>query len=67
MSAKDVAFALRSKGLVEKLRDALRFADRAINPPDRDGISLDTWNGRLKTATLEIRMALQAADNFLNQ
>jgi hypothetical protein len=34
---------------------ALRAADLAINPPDRDGISLDTWSKRLKAATATIR------------
>ena len=38
--------------------DALKHADAAINPPDRDGISMETWNGRLKIATAMIRAAL---------
>ncbi len=43
---------------MEKLIAALKAADEAINPPDRDGISLATWNERLKAATIIIRTAL---------
>jgi hypothetical protein len=60
-----MAFALRAKGLVEKLRDALCIADGAINPSDRDGISLEIWNKRLKSATLTIRDAINHAEEFL--
>lgn len=40
------------------LRDALKVADEAINPPDLGGLSLDVWNTRLKAATVTIRSAL---------
>lgn len=43
---------------IKKLRAALKVADEAINPPDRDGISLEKWNERLKAATKTIRAAL---------
>lgn len=43
---------------VARLREALKIADMAINPPDRGGISLDHWNVRLKNATGVIRAAL---------
>lgn len=65
MSMADMAFALEAKGLVERLRNTLRLADTSINPSDRDGISLETWNKRLQTATLEIRDAVSRAESFL--
>jgi hypothetical protein len=43
------------------LMDALKFADEAINPPDRGGISMDEWNRRLKDATARIHAALAEA------
>jgi predicted nuclease with TOPRIM domain len=43
---------------VSVLEDALRIADISINPPDRDGISLNIWNARLAGATSKIRAAL---------
>ena len=42
------------------LREALEAADKAINPPDRNGISLDVWNSRLRVATTTIRAALKS-------
>ena len=44
------------------LREALKSADAAINPPDRKGISLHVWNERLKAATKIIRAALEASE-----
>jgi hypothetical protein len=44
----------------DKLREALAKADEAINPPDRNGISLAIWNERLKETTVSIRAALAA-------
>jgi hypothetical protein len=41
---------------------ALRAADAAINPSDRSGISLETWNVRLKAATAKIRAAIAKAE-----
>ena len=61
----NIAFALKSKAAVEKLREALAYADAAINPPDRDGISLHTWNERLKSATETVRQAIALADRYL--
>lgn len=43
------------------LREALKAADTAINPPDRTGISLHVWNERLKAVTKIIRAALEAS------
>lgn len=40
------------------LRETLQIARDAINPPDRDGISLHDWNRRLKSATSMIDAAL---------
>lgn len=60
-----IAAVLEVKALVESLRDALLHADVAINPTDRDGISLHTWNVRLKSTTAEIRAAVKKADEFL--
>jgi hypothetical protein len=34
---------------------------KAINPPDRGGISMDEWNRRLKDATARIHAALAEA------
>jgi hypothetical protein len=42
----------------EMLRDALEQADLAINPPDRDGISLHVWSERLKEITALIHKVL---------
>lgn len=47
-----------ASAVLDQMREALKAADEAINPPDRGGISLDTWNKRLKTATATIRAAL---------
>lgn len=46
----------------DKLLALLRSTDAAINPADRDGISLHEWNGRLKTATERIRAAIVEAE-----
>lgn len=62
----DMASGLRKKALVESLLAALKHADASINPPDRDGISLDKWNGRLKSATVEIRAAINRAELYLS-
>lgn len=40
---------------------ALQAADVAINPVDREGISLHEWNSRLRVATSTIRAALALA------
>jgi len=45
-----------------QMEAALRLADKAINPPDKGGISMGTWNMRLKTATAAIRLALTSSD-----
>lgn len=42
------------------LRALLRDVREAINPPDRGGISLHEWNGRLKAITARIDAALAA-------
>ena len=47
---------------VNVLEDALRIADISINPPDRDGISLNIWNARLAGATSKIRAALRTSE-----
>jgi hypothetical protein len=65
ITMSEIAFGLRAKALVEKLRDALHSAEAAINPPDVSGISMDTWNKRLKSASAEIKEAIERADNFL--
>jgi hypothetical protein len=46
---------------VREMEMALKSADEAINPPDRGGISLDSWNQRLKAATALIRSVLPTA------
>lgn len=46
--------------LIDRQREALERADDAINPKDREGISLDKWNTRLKEATAFIRSTLEA-------
>jgi small-conductance mechanosensitive channel len=46
--------------LLAQAAAALEAADEAINPPDRSGISMDTWNKRLKASTTTIREALAA-------
>jgi hypothetical protein len=46
--------------LLAQAATALEAADEAINPPDRGGISMDTWNKRLKVSTTTIREALAA-------
>jgi hypothetical protein len=48
---------------VSVLEDALRIADISINPPDRDGISLNIWNARLAGATSKIRAALRTPED----
>lgn len=42
-----------------QMLETLRLADKAMNPPDRDGISLHEWSGRLKEATAKIRFLLE--------
>jgi hypothetical protein len=46
------------------LLEALQACIEAINPPDRNGISLHAWNKRLKAASEQARaaLALLAAD-----
>jgi small-conductance mechanosensitive channel len=53
----------RALPIIDQLVDALKTADKAINPPDRDGISLDKWNSRLKEATAAIRAAIASASD----
>jgi hypothetical protein len=65
MTSEQMAKMMQAKATVERLRQALRAADSAINPADRSGISLDEWNKRLKSATLDIRDAVRRADEFL--
>jgi hypothetical protein len=48
----------RSDDRCRVFRGVLEEADKAINPPDREGISFATWNERLKAATAKIRSAL---------
>lgn len=43
----------------DRARDAINIALEAINPPDRGGISLATWNERLKSATTVLHEALK--------
>jgi hypothetical protein len=45
----------------DELLTACRTADAAMNPPDRDGISLHVWNRRLKEATAVVRAAIAKA------
>jgi hypothetical protein len=44
------------------LLNALKAAAAAINPSDRQGISLMTWNDRLKAATVTINAAIAKAE-----
>jgi hypothetical protein len=44
------------------LEAALRVADRAMNPPDLGGISLEQWNKRLRSATEQISEALDRVE-----
>lgn len=43
------------------MHEALQIASAAINPPDREGISLLERNNRLKGATIQIAKALAQA------
>jgi hypothetical protein len=63
---EELAKALDTKAMVEELRDLLMSADSAINPGDRDGISLDKWNERLKITTQDIRRGVARCNAFLN-
>lgn len=46
----------------ERAEALLRECNEAMNPPDRGGISLDTWNQRLKGVTAKIRYLFQASE-----
>jgi hypothetical protein len=45
-----------------QMLDALKTANAAINPSDRQGISLLEWNNRLRAATVEIHAAIAKAE-----
>jgi hypothetical protein len=45
-----------------QMLEALKTANAAINPSDRQGISLLTWNERLKVATVAIHAAIVKAE-----
>lgn len=47
-----------AKAILDDVTSLLTAVDEAINPPDREGISLDIWNKRLKAATARIHLAL---------
>lgn len=42
----------------DEAQKLLIVADAAMNPPDREGISLHEWNARLKAATAAIRAGM---------
>lgn len=52
---------------IRQLRRALVAADKAMNPPDKGGISMHEWNKRLKEATRLVRAVLGRWNRTLAQ
>ena len=57
----DVQADIRLIAAAPEMLEALKEVDEAINPPDKAGISLHTWNERLKVAEAGIRAAIAKA------
>lgn len=50
---------------ISELEEALRSAEIAINPRDREMLSFSTWNDRLKAATDTIFTALNEPNPWM--